>query len=73
MIRSRSGKLQRATAVAASSLSTGVRPFQVQRDEDLASAPAEDDAAGVLDSYLNKRQIARTVPPAGAWSAKDDE
>lgn len=59
----------------AQALSTGVRPFRVQRDDDEAgpSAPAQDDSAGVLDSYLNKRQIARTVPPAGAWSAEDGE
>lgn len=54
-------------------LATGVRPFRVQREDDEVgpSAKAEDDSAGVLDSYLNKRQIARTVPPAGAWSADD--
>lgn len=64
---------RRPAAVQVPALSTGVRPFRVQRDEDLASAPAQDDSAGVLDSYLNKRQIARTVPPAGAWSAEDGE
>lgn len=65
---------RRPAPVQVPSLSTGVRPFRVQRDEEEAagpSAPAEDDAAGVLDSYLNKRQIARTVPAAGAWSADD--
>ncbi len=55
-----------------SALSTGVRPFRVQRDDEEApSAKAEDDSAGMLDSYLSKRQIARTVPPAGAWSADE--
>lgn len=61
--------VQRRPATAqASTLSTGVRPFRIQRDDDEAgpSAKAEDDSAGVLDSYLNQRQIARTVPPAGA-------
>jgi hypothetical protein len=59
--------------VQLSGLSTGVRPFRVQRDDDEVgpSAKAEDDAAGVLDSYLAKRQVARTVPPAGAWSADE--
>lgn len=59
---------RRPATVQASTLSTGVRPFRVQRDEEEVgpSAPAEDDAAGMLDSYLNQRQIARTVPPAGA-------
>lgn len=65
---------RRPAAAQPPSLSTGVRPFRIQRDDEVGpSAPAEDDAAGVLDSYLNKRQIARTVPPAGAWSAEDGE
>lgn len=71
----RPGKLQRATAAAPPSvLSTGVRPFRVQRDDDEAgpSAKAEDDSAGMLDAYLNKRQIARTVPPAGAEGAAQE-
>jgi hypothetical protein len=64
---------RRPATLRSSTLSTGVRPFRVQRDGDeaLPSAPAEDDAAGVLDSYLSKRQVARTVPPAGAWSAEE--
>lgn len=75
MVRSRPGKLQRSTAAVSPSPLSGVRPFRIQReDEEVGpSAPAEDDAAGVLDSYLNQRQIARTVPPTGAWSAKDGE
>jgi hypothetical protein len=62
-----------ATLGPTTALSTGVRPFRVQRNDDEVgpSAKAEDDAAGVLDSYLSKRQIARTVPPAGAWSAEE--
>jgi hypothetical protein len=73
MHRSQSGKLRRAAVTAGpSALSTGVRPFRVQRDEEVGpSAKAEDDSAGMLDSYLSKRQIARTVPPAGAWSADE--
>lgn len=43
---------------------TGRRPFPVQRDEQAGpSAPARGDAAGVLDSYLDQRRIARAVSP----------
>jgi hypothetical protein len=74
MHRSQSGKLRRAAVTTVPSvLATGVRPFRVQRDEEaLPSAKTEDDAAGVLDSYLNKRRIARTVPPTGSRSAGEE-